>query len=108
MTSPGVATATAQTPGEGKTQQANEDEEKEEDQVQEPDWNLYHALQATQGSMGDLRRLAQESPVAKDPRQEVKDAERLAAGKSGGWKGTVKMVPGVGVVGGTPSQVGTV
>jgi hypothetical protein len=95
MTSPGQTTAESR-------------EEEEQEEQQEPDWNLFHALQSTHGAMGDLRRMAQESPVKRDPRQELRDAERLVAGgKASGVKG-VKEGLGRNLSVGTPSHVGTV
>jgi hypothetical protein len=94
MTSPGQTTAESR-------------EEEEQEEQQEPDWNLFHALQSTHGAMGDLRRMAQESPVKRDPRQELRDAENLVGGKAPRVKG-VKEGVGRNLSVGTPDHVGTV
>lgn len=47
------------------TPQATGDQPKEkEEEVEEADWNLFHALQSTRGAMADLRDAARKSPPA--------------------------------------------
>jgi hypothetical protein len=92
-----------------------DEEEQEQEQEQEPDWNLFHALQSTQGALGDLRRLAREEPTKRDPKAEMRDAERRTRVMGAGVGGTGVGTPGVVINGGTPgpggwgaSQAGTV
>ena len=51
------------TPAEGKPPAGEEKKkEKEEGEIEEPDWNLFHALQSTRGAMEELRETARKSP----------------------------------------------
>ena len=50
------------TPAEGKPPAGEEKEKKKEGEIEEPDWNLFHALQSTRGAMEDLRETARKPP----------------------------------------------
>jgi len=39
-----------------------QDKEREKEEVEEADWNLFHALQSTRGAMSELREAARNPP----------------------------------------------
>ena len=51
-----MTTATPRDGTDAKTQ------EKEKEEVEEADWNLFHALQSTRGAMSELREAARAPP----------------------------------------------
>jgi hypothetical protein len=67
-------------------------QEREKDEVEEADWNLFHALQSTRGAMSELREAAR-----KPPPEEVVDSGL-------GQNGTLGSIPRLSVNG---SSTGT-
>lgn len=59
--------------GVGDTEKAEESNQEKEE---EPDWNLFHALQSTRGAMGELRASAKTSPVGYGAEDELRRIER--------------------------------
>lgn len=70
---PEKETAAGAVAGVGDTEKAEESNQEKED---EPDWNLFHALQSTRGAMGELRQSAKSSPVGYGAEDELKRIER--------------------------------
>jgi hypothetical protein len=47
---------------EEKKSQEKDKDNSEKGEVEEPDWNLFHALRSTRGAMADLRETARKTP----------------------------------------------
>ena len=93
-----TTTTTATTPVEDKEGPEGQGElgKKGEAEIEEPDWNLFHALQSTRGAMGDLRESARNPPP-----EETFDLKVMGLGQG---QGDVQSIPRLSVHG---SSTGT-